>query len=157
GRLMKILLNFVPLKSGGGVQVALDFIAQAKKFGKHHEWHLVATSGTPLARVEETDNFRMEKVVPRSLWARLWFEDVGWRALLERLKVSVGYTQFGPQWPGASRVRNVVGCAYSNLLYPEVDFWAALPPVRRTIRKFVDIFRRGRLYSADLVIFETDD
>ena len=30
---MKIILNFLPLKTGGGVQVALDFLKQAELYG----------------------------------------------------------------------------------------------------------------------------
>ena len=153
---MKILLNFIPLKSGGGIQVGLDFIEQAKQHGQQHEWFLVATAGTAIAQVQETDNVRVAKVVPNNLIARVWFEHVGCKALIDTIKPAVVYTQFGPHWPGA-KVANVVGCAYSNLFYPEIDFWGTLPLVPRVVREVVDWFRGGRLFGADAVIFETPD
>lgn len=154
---MNIVLNFVPLKSGGGVQVGLDFIEQAKRLGTQHRWYLVCSAGTPFESVGETANFRCSEVVPRSAGARFWFEYVSCRALLRKVQADVVYTQFGPQWPAASDYRNVVGCAYSNLCYPEIDFWKGFPPLRRAERHVVDVLRRRRLYLADLVIFETED
>jgi len=63
---VNILLNFVPLKSGGGMQVGLDFVRQAKVHGSAHRWYLVATAGTPLSRVEPQSNFFVAHLVPRN-------------------------------------------------------------------------------------------
>jgi glycosyltransferase involved in cell wall biosynthesis len=154
---MTFVLNFLPLKSGGGVQVGLDFVAQAKRLAQDRQWYLVASAGTPLAQVVETQNMRVLKVVPRGLHARLWFEFNGCRPLMKTLKPAAIYTQFGPQWPGATGTASVVGCAYSNLCYPEVDFWRRLPPAQRAFRELVDVGRRRRLQQADAVIFETEE
>ena len=154
---MKILLNFVPLKSGGGVQVGLDFLRQLEENGGDHTWHLVATSGTPFAEISESGNLRLECVVPRNLARRLWFEYVGCRRLINAIAPDVIYTQFGPQWPGGRRSFNVVGCAYSNLFYPEIDFWGALPVHKRVVKAIIDQRRLSRLKMADKVIFETRD
>ena len=51
----------------------------------------------------------------------------------------------------------MVGCAYSNLFYPEVNFWGNLPFPDRVLREVVDVFRGKRLRTADAVIFETAD
>lgn len=153
---MNIVLNFLPLKSGGGLQVGLDFVRHAQQRGTSHHWFLVATEGTPLAQTRETAHFHVAAIIPRTLPARLWFEYIGCRQLLSRIKPDVIYTQFGPQWPGAS-VRQVVGCAYSNLLYPEIDFWGRLPFLQRTIRTLIDVGRTRRLLAANHIIFETSD
>ena len=153
---MKIVLNFLPLKSGGGLQVGLDFIEQAKQHGREHEWFLVATKGTPLAEVREASNLRLVKTVPKSVMARLWFEYLGCRRLIREVGAKLIYTQFGPHWPGA-RIFNIVGCAYSNLFYPEINFWERLPLSQRLVRKGIDSLRMLRLRQADHVIFETED
>ena len=154
---MDVLLNFLPLKSGGGLQVGLDFIEQAKRAPAGHRWYLVATAGTPLAETRQCAAVQVSKVVQREPAARLWFESVGCRELLRAHDPSVVYTQFGPHWPGASHAVNVVGCAYSNLCYPEIDFWGRLPPVQRRWRTMLDHLRRRRVQRADAVIFETED
>lgn len=150
---MNIILNFVPLKSGGGVQVGLDFIAQLKQHDDKHKWYLVATEGTPFEQCEETDRFRMLQLVKRDVISRTWFEHVGCRPIVGKARAAIIYTQFGPQWPGAS-VAQVAGCAYSNLLYPDLNFWAGLPLIARLKKAFIDKSRLRRIKSADAVIFE---
>lgn len=154
---MNILLNFVPLKSGGGLQVGLDFVHQAKLHGAAHTWYLVATAGTALSRIEPQANFVVAQLVSRNRLARLWFEYFGCGRLTRRIRPDVIYTQFGPHWPGAHAFVNVVGCAYSNLVYPEVDFWDRLDAPRRWLKKGIDRMRKRRLRQADVVVFETDD
>lgn len=153
---MKIVLNFIPLKSGGGVQVGLDFIAQAMLHGKQHEWYLVATKGTPFAKISGAGHIKLLKTVPASMPHRLWFEYLGCRKLVKKIGADLTYTQFGPQWPG-SKLINIVGCAYSNLFYPEINFWERLPLIKRIIRKGIDCIRMLRIRQAAHVIFETED
>ena len=154
---MDVLLNFLPLKSGGGLQVGLDFLEHAQRASAQHRWFLVASEGTPLAHRRGASSVQVSKVVSRSTGARLWFETVGCRELLRRHRPAVIYTQFGTQWPGAADRVNVVGCAYSNLCYPEIDFWQRLPTPQRQWRQARDRLRRRRVQQADAVIFETED
>jgi len=153
---MNIILNFIPLKQGGGVQVGLDFLSQAKLYGKEHNWYVVATEGTPFVAYEYSDNVHLAKVMPRNLKARLLFEYFGCKALIKETNAPIIYTQFGPIWPGANVV-NVAGCAYSNLMYPEIDFWGKLPFLSQIKRKIIDYFRTQRMLAADYIIYETQD
>jgi glycosyltransferase involved in cell wall biosynthesis len=154
---MNFMLNLVPLKSGGGVQVGLDFLAQARNLGRGHHWHVVASAGTPFAQIADADNVQLLKVVPERLHGRLWFEFSGCRRALRTIRPAVVHTLFGPQWPGAAGTTSVVGCAYSNLCYPEIDFWQRLPTHQRALRELVDVGRRRRVKAADGVVFETED
>lgn len=152
---MKIVLNLLPLKTGGGIQVALDFIAWAKQAGRQHEWLVVCREGTPFQH-QVADNLVLARTVKDQLPHRLWFEYVGCRNFLASVQPDVIFTLFGPQWPGAGAL-NIVGCAYSNLFYPEIDFWGALPWHRRLIKSLIDWQRLNRLRRADVRIFETED
>lgn len=151
---MRILLNFIPLKSGGGLQIGLDFIVQAKRLGGAHQWFVVATEGTPFESMVATPNVHLSRLVGAAPWKRLWFEMFGCRGVIRKLKPDVVYTQFGNHWPGA-KAPHVVGCAYSNLMYPDMDFWDVYPPHQRRARRLIDRFRRHRLCAADEVVFET--
>jgi glycosyltransferase involved in cell wall biosynthesis len=153
---MNVMLNLVPLKSGGGLQVGLDFVAQAQR-SQRHQWHVVATAGTPLAQIAERDNIRLCATVGEALPVRAWFEFSGCRRALRSIRPAVVHTLFGPQWPGAAGVASVVGCAYSNLCYPEINFWGRLPAAQRAWREVIDHGRRRRLSQADAVVFETED
>jgi glycosyltransferase involved in cell wall biosynthesis len=153
---MRIVLNLLPLKTGGGIQVALDFMAWAQQAGQQHEWLIVCRENTPF-RQRINGNLELAHIVPDNLPHRLWFEYVGCRKFLGRVQPDIIFTLFGPQWPGASDELNVVGCAYSNLFYPEIDFWRALPLYRRVLKTLIDRQRLRRLRKADIKIFETTD
>jgi len=154
---MNILLNFIPLKQGGGVQVGLDFLSQAKLFGKEHNWYIVATEGTPFVDYEYSENIYLVKIIPNKIISRLVFEYLSCKQVIKKVNPEVIYTQFGPVWPGAKNKVNVAGCAYSNLMYPEIDFWSALPIHKKLYKHQIDYFRKRRMLSADIVIFETED
>lgn len=151
---MNIVLNFVPLKSGGGLQVGLDFLRQLADTDTGHRWYLVASEGTPFAAGDCGPGVERVAIVRRGLRDRLLFEHHRAAALVRRVGAKLVYTQFGPHWP-AARVLHVVGCAYSNLFYPEVNFWTGLPPLQRLRKQVIDQGRLRRLRRADHVIFET--
>lgn len=153
---MNIVLNFIPLKQGGGVQIGLDFISNIGKLGKNHEWYLVCSDGTPFATCQLPENCKRVRSVAKNLFSRLYFEFVESGKLVKEVNADVIYTQFGPQWP-TRQVPQVVGCAYSNLFYPEIDFWNGLSIIKKMERRIYDYVRRKKLQAADLVIFETPD
>jgi glycosyltransferase involved in cell wall biosynthesis len=153
---MRIVLNLLPLKTGGGVQVASDFIKYLATLDDQHEWHAVARKGMPFLAGGASTVFKSITEVEDTIWHRVAFETLFGRKLSRRLRADVVYTIFGPQWFGV-RCPSVVGCAYSNLLYPEVFFWQDLPLRARIIRYGIDWYRKRRLLVADGAIFETDD
>ena len=150
------MVNLLPLKTGGGVQVALDFLRQAAMYGVNHEWFIVVRKDSQFLNVELSDNMQIVYSVPDNLLARLYFEYFGCKSLIQQYEVDAVYTQFGPHWPG-SGVLNIAGCAYSNLFYPELDFWGKLPIFKKLLKKIIDSQRLKRILSADVRIFETED
>ncbi len=154
---MRIILNFLPLKTGGGVQVALDFLKQAELYGQGYEWHLVARKGTPFEAFDRFSYIKSSVFVSDNIASRLKFEIFSCVLLIKKIKPDVVYTQFGPQWIAGFGVKNVVGCAYSNLFYPEIDFWRNYSKIKKIERRLFDFYRKIRLKSADYVVFETSD
>jgi glycosyltransferase involved in cell wall biosynthesis len=150
------MLNFLPLKTGGGVQVAFDFLNQAKLYGREHHWYLVARDLGPFASFNDCKNITLVKLVPDNLFSRLFFEYFGCKKLIKKYNPDLIYTQFGPHWPGTKKL-NIAGCAYSNLFYPELDFWGALPCRKKWVKLFIDRHRLKRVLAVDEVIFETED
>jgi glycosyltransferase involved in cell wall biosynthesis len=154
--IMNIMINLLPLKTGGGVQVALDFLRQAAIYGSAHNWMIVSRQNSSFKDLSHPENIRHCHEVPDNLFSRLKFEYSGCKLLIDKYQVDVVYTQFGPHWPG-SNVSNIAGCAYSNLFYPDLDFWGNLSVPRRALKKMIDKLRLKRILAADVRIFETED
>jgi glycosyltransferase involved in cell wall biosynthesis len=152
---MNIILNFVPLKSGGGLQVGLDFLNQLREDPVGHKWYLVATSGTPFERIKQNEAVRILQIIPNRILPRLWLEHYGCKRLVAQADAQVVYTQFGPGWPGAGVV-NVSGFAYSNIVYPEINFWSYFGFFEGMKGRILDPLRRRRVKLADAVVFETE-
>ena len=157
---MKIMLNLLPLKVGGGVQVGLDFIENAKKLelGQKHEWLVVATKGTAFSNIRPGPNLRIARLVPDNILARIWFEYFGCRRLVREFNPDIIYTQFGVHWPGAPRdIPHIVGCAFPYLAYPDgMKLWDGESPLKR-LRLYASVWHNSRnLRRADEVIFETE-
>lgn len=150
------MVNLLPLKTGGGVQVALDFLDQAALYGKKHRWLIVCREHMPFLK-GTAKNIQVVCTVKDNLQSRMFFEKYYSRNIIKTYRPDVIYTQFGPHWGQRSSVPNVVGCAYSNLFYPEIDFWGRLPFTTRLWKRFIDSMRRGSVLSADCKIFETED
>jgi glycosyltransferase involved in cell wall biosynthesis len=150
------MLNFLPLSTGGGVQVALDFLQQAKSHGGAHEWLLVTRENSQFSKLVFSENIRIVHQVPDNIKDRLMFEYFGCKKIVKEHAPDLIYTQFGPIWPGANII-NISGCAYSNLFYPELNFWGALPWNKRLVKKIIDWQRLKRLLMSDVCIFETED
>ena len=154
------MLNLLPLKVGGGVQVGLDFIENAKKLeiGEKHEWLVVATKGTALSNTRAGPNLKVARIVPNNVMARIWFEYYGCRRLVREFNPDIIYTQFGVHWPGAPRnIPHVVGCAFPYLAYPDgMRLWDAESLPKR-LRLYASVWHNSRnLRCADEVIFETE-
>lgn len=155
---MKFVLDLLPLKSGGGVQVGLGFLrslAEKSYFG--HDWKVLCTDGTAVAhRVTELE-FPEVCLIGCSVWSRLTFEYLGGSARWMREADAV-VTLFGPGLPRwSSRTPRLVISAYSYLYYPELDFWADWPPHRRLLHRAKAKARLRRTLSADAWMFETEE
>jgi glycosyltransferase involved in cell wall biosynthesis len=152
---MKILLNLLPLKTGGGVQVALDFLNNIKNHGNNHEWHVICRKEMPFIKLCE-GNIKLAATVSDNLLSRIKYEWITHVSVANKIQPKVALTLFGPHMRVNSAV-NIGGCAYSNLFYPEINFWKDVPIQKRWIKRLIDHFRKSRLAKNDISVFETEE
>ena len=153
GTIAPVILNFLPISKGGGLQNALSFVdtlRQERGFRQNavavvrrdtalHEMCCDVSINTIPVAADWIGRFRFEML------CRNWFR-----------RQQTCFTLFGPVMLASSGyLLNVVGCAYSNLFYPEIDFWSELPKGRRCIARAIDSLRRRFTAKADYWIFET--
>ena len=145
----KLILNLLPIQAGGGLQNACSFIASGMLAG----WEVHARGLPSIREAARTGGVSLH-VNPAKIAARLMSE----LGLVRRAeKGTTCFTFFGPP-PLFSKghLINVVGCAYSNLFYPEIDFWQGHEGLARWKKALIDRYRRWSIARADYWIFETD-
>jgi glycosyltransferase involved in cell wall biosynthesis len=147
------IINLLPVGLGGGLQNSLSFLTVLAGDRPAIEPFVVfVKAGSPLHCLVREQGLPHEVARPSRV-GRLVFEVQARRCLP---KGQTCLTLFGPPMVRSSNhLVNIVGCAYSNLFYPEIHFWSFLPLLKRTTKEMVDAARRAGTAKADIWIFET--
>lgn len=149
----KIIINLVPITKGGGLQNAINFIIGFNKvIDKKDDYFFIFKKNIILEKFCKKYNLKY-KTINNTLMARLLFECF----YFINKKNNIIFTLYGgkPLFAYNNRM-NIVGCAYSNLFYPEVKFWSHLSKYQQKIKLIIDKYRFYSIRKADVYIFETD-
>jgi len=145
----KVIINLLPINSGGGLQNALSFINSS-----NDESYLYIVRQNGLLHAACVNNGKKHITVKNSFFSRIFFE-LTCRRLFN--KGDKCFTYFGP--PLLSCVNylyNINGFAYSNLLHPEVDFWKWCGGFDKVKKQLIDSYRIKMMSTSDELIFETE-
>lgn len=150
-----LLLDFSPIKTGGGAQLALNFL-----YGLQNQGDVF-----PISTVLVSDKFPWidrlgEKhdviVAPSAALSRVAFETFSLPRMLRERGITKSYTFFGPGLPAVRGLRQLVGVAYPILVYDDSVYWRLLPPLVRMRRRLRNFARKRRIRNATHVLFETE-
>jgi len=154
---MKLLINFGAIKTGGGVQLAINYLAYLRKYpDKIDEFFLLLPSSGPLANVEVSKSCVDALSYPGNYIERVVFEKTTLNSFIEKYQINIIYTFFGAGLPRYKCVKSIVSVAYPIICYPDSDYWKYLSLDKSIKKKIVNFFRRMRIRQADIVIAETD-
>lgn len=151
---MKILVNMAPLKTGGGQNVALNFL-----IGLEHvhlegvELHFLVARNSALHRYLAGCNKYAFTLAPNNPVLRIIFEILLGPVVLIRNRVDIIYSYFGCAMI-PTFVPQVAGSADSNLYFPEIDFWQDYGGFQRLKRWLIDRYRIYGVRNASAVVFE---
>lgn len=142
----KVAINLVPVRAGGGLQNAISFLSCVPA---HRVFVLFDDSVAPIRDVCEERG-----ILSQGFDSRLRYELGG--AVKRCGPSTTCFTLFGPP-PYCSEKKwlNIAGVAYSNLFYPEIDFWNYLPMHQKLRRRVIDHIRKTGIRRADAWVFET--
>jgi len=149
----KIIINLVPITKGGGLQNAINFIIGFNKvIDKKDDYFFIFKKNIILEKFCKEYNLKY-KTINNTLMARLLFECF----YFINKKNNIIFTLYGgkPLFTYNNKM-NIVGCAYSNLFYPEVKFWSYLSKFQQVVKLVIDKYRFYSIRKADVYIFETD-
>jgi glycosyltransferase involved in cell wall biosynthesis len=146
-------VNLLPILKGGGMQNALSYLKTlAADEQRRSRVRVLCQDETPLADFSRK-HFSKPVIVKRGTISRLAAEAKGF----PDAGAELCFTLFGaPSFGSRGKFINVCGCAYSNLLYPELDFWNFLTGFAYQKKQFIDLLRKKTLKMADFWIFETE-
>ncbi|MFA7059994.1 MAG: glycosyltransferase [Pedobacter sp.] len=150
---MEVIVNLLPIVTGGGLQNALSFLSSFADNSNGGEFVFLVRKDTDI-HIQCQSRGLATIPVGNCNKERFKFE---MSAKSRFRKGQVCFTLFGPVMLGTSgHLINVVGCAYSNLFYPEIPFWSYLPFFVRMKKEAIDLYRRHQLSKGDFWIFETE-
>jgi len=151
-----VLINLVPVTSGGGLQNALSFLEGLASRPRLRDRSLIAcTRDTPLHR--SCSELGLSHVaIPPGLAGRVAYEVALGRSIARTAGARILFTLFGNAPWRHGNVHTISGFAYSYVIQREVQFWNFLPFFPRIWRKLKDFGRLQLARRADELILETD-
>lgn len=150
---MKILINLISIKSGGGQKVALNFIEQSVKTKTIDDIEFLVTSNTKVHdRLRAIDRFKVVDI-GSSFMCRLFFQYYKLPKYIDIFGINIVYTLFGIGINNTKAI-SVVGSAYSNIYYPEIKFWPTKNIFKYLFYKARDKYRLFSTVHSDYIIFE---
>jgi glycosyltransferase involved in cell wall biosynthesis len=147
----KNYINLVPIASGGGLQNAINLILGILEIESEYNNYIFIIGNEKLEKICLKKDLNFIKV-KNNKFHRLFFE----LFFFINKKNNIIFTLFGASPLFSYNNTTINGCAYSNLFYPEIDFWDYLPFYKKIIKKIKDFYRYMVIKISDVVIFETD-
>jgi glycosyltransferase involved in cell wall biosynthesis len=149
-----ILLNFSPLKSGGGHTVAFNFVKSLKEINELNNFIFFAAKGSAISQFLVDNNVILFQLscVP---FLRIIQEFIIVPFVIVKYDLNLIYSYFHYCF-FIGKTKQIVGCADSNLFYPDVDFWKSESRLRKYFLRLKDNVRVRGVIRADGVIFENE-
>ena len=144
---MKILINGVNLKVGGGVTVIMNFLKSVIENSEFHQhrYHVLVPSGVGYEEFN-TSPVKVEIIpeVMKSPFKRLWLDYTWFDKKIKEVKPDVIFTMGNIAIP--SQVKQGVLFMYPYAIYPEeAKVWEIL-----TLKNRIDLRLRNRLFKSRL-------
>jgi len=153
---MNILLNFYPVRAGGGQQVASNFMKIIANNPYNHNWFIFAGTGSEL-------DILAKSLMPESRILSLEYsyknrllKNGAIKEFLKKNKIDIIYS-YGPILNISNNsIPQVLRSVYSNLYFPEIDFWKGNSRFTKLKKKLIDRFRLKQTLKADGLMFENE-
>lgn len=151
---MNILLNIYPVQSGGGQQVASNFIRTIAEDNLNHNWFFFVGDGSELDSLVKI-NFPENHIlsIPYSYLQRARSTNK-LNSFIKKNCIDIIYN-YSPVLP-VKNIPQVVRSVYSNLYFPEIPFWVGYSFIASLRKKLIDNFRLKGTLKANGLIFENE-
>lgn len=149
-----MIFNTLPIQAGGGLQKTLTLLDTISRDSKIKSQIVIVARKDSFIAKRSIDLGLNTSLSARGNLGRLMYE----LQLIKRFETkNICFTLSGPPMLFSNyKFNNIVECAYSNLLYPELDFWSEFSGHRRLKKNLIDLYRKKLLGKADHWIFQTE-
>lgn len=154
---MNILFDFGSIKSGGGAQLATNFVDRLDELKQSpHKVFMVTPTIGPLAGRPTPQSCVSSIPSPASYVRRWYFEYRQLAHFIKKNDIEAIYTFFGAGLPHPRHVRSVVNVAYPIICYPDSPYWKYIAYGQYLRIKTLIAMRVIRLRNATTIIVETE-
>ncbi len=153
---MNVLLDVGAIKSGGGAQLALNFLAYINSHSESDiNWFAVLPPHGVIRNAGAEGIFKEWKASSAQFCQRLYFENVELPNVLCRWGIHRIFTFFGSGLPHPVNIKSVVSVAYPIVCYPESLYWKHVPTLEGMKKRAMNRARLARMKLANTIIVET--
>jgi len=153
---MNLLIDMGAIKSGGGAQLALNFLDDIEKYNLCENVSLLLPDIGPLSKKSNINKYVSVYRSPLNYFKRFIFEKFEIPIIINKHNIDTIFTFFGTGLPHSKKVKSVVSVAYPIICYPDSDYWKYIDFKNKIIKKIFNCFRRQRLTNASIIITETE-
>lgn len=151
---MNLLIDFGAIKTGGGAQLAINFL-EYLKINRVEKLFLILPEQGVLSKFEpdfaEDCIFCPTPYIKRKIWEIFKLRDY-----IIGNSINCCFTFFGSGLPKYKKEKSLVSVAYPIICYPDSEFWDIIPRIYRYRTNIINFFRKNRIRNADMILAETE-
>lgn len=152
---MNILLNYLPVDKGGGLQNAVNFWRASLK-NSEDSWFALARKESSIVNLEQNSNHKIVSLnVPKSYILRLIYDQITINYYAKKFNIDVIFTIVGPG-PLISPFTKINGWHDAFMVYPESKAWRNFPLKSRISLKIKYQYTKLVLKQADKISVQTE-
>ncbi|MBN2693528.1 glycosyltransferase [bacterium] len=152
---MNILVNYLPVDKGGGLQNAVNFWRASLK-NSDDNWFALARKESPIVNLEQNSNHKIIALnVPKSYILRLIYDQITINYYAKKFNIDVIFTIVGPG-PLISPYTKINGWHDAFMVYPESKAWRNFSLKSRISLKLKYQYTKLVLKQADKISVQTD-
>lgn len=153
---MNILLNYLPVYKGGGLQNAINFWSTCLKSDKSNNWICITRSGSEIIELGQDPNHIIVEVkLIRNYLIRFIQDYIILKKNAKKYKADILFTLVGP---GSSLkgYKKVNGWHEPGYVYPESDYWNRISFFSKLSQKLKYKYSDYILKRADYICVQTE-
>lgn len=153
---MNILVNFIPIVKGGGLQNALNFWKTCTKLGTDDNWICLTRKNSEISKLPHDESHTIIEIpVSTNYLMRIIIDNLLIRKYVKMYNADVVFTLAGPG-PLFGKFKKVNGWHEPYLVYPESVVWEKMSIFSKSVIKLKYLYAKKVLRNADVVTVQTE-